>query len=126
MAVKPGKTPQAPAIPPPRSALPQRSSTVRLDLNNPEFQKDLFNLPKSDFIQAGATLRKIAQQTWQQVYLDPGLKWEKIWSIKLPAGIEAIYSLRLSQHRRALAYREGDFMRLLTIPSDHDTTYGKK
>ncbi len=28
--------------------------------------------------------------------------------------------------RRATAYREGDFMRFLTIQQDHDSTYGKK
>ena len=61
-----------------------------------------------------------------QVYRDNGLKWEKIISVKPPKGIEAFYSLRITQSRRATAYREGDFMRLLTIASDHDATYGKK
>jgi len=54
------------------------------------------------------------------------LKWEKIVSAKLPLGIDAIYSLRITQSRRATAFRDGDFIRLLTIASDHDTTYGKK
>ncbi len=31
-----------------------------------------------------------------------------------------------SQVYRDNAYREGDFIRLLTIASDHDATYGKK
>lgn len=104
----------------------QKSSKVLLDLNNPVFQKDLFDLPKAEFVQAGKTFRKLAGMTWQQVYADSGLKWEKITSIKPPEGIAAIYSLRISQNRRALAYRADDYMRLLSIPPDHDATYGKK
>jgi hypothetical protein len=64
--------------------------------------------------------------TWDQVYRDKGLKWEKIGSIKPPTGIDVIYSLRITQSRRATAYRDGDFIRLLTIAPDHDSTYGKK
>jgi hypothetical protein len=55
-----------------------------------------------------------------------GLKWEKITSIKPPQGIDAIYSLRITQSRRATSYRDGDFIRLLTIAPDHDATYGRK
>jgi hypothetical protein len=49
------------------------------------------------------------------VYQDPGLKWEKITSVPRPPGIEAVYSLRITQARRATAYRDGERMRLLTI-----------
>jgi len=54
------------------------------------------------------------------------LKWEKIVSVKPPIGIDAIYSLRITQARRATAYRDGEFIRLLTLAPDHDATYGKK
>lgn len=64
--------------------------------------------------------------TWQQVYRDQGLKWEKIVSVTPPASISAIYSLRITLSRRATAYRDGDFIRLLTIAPDHDATYGNK
>ena len=64
--------------------------------------------------------------TWQQVYRDNGLKWEKIVSLRPPAGIDAVYSLRITQARRATAFREGSFMRLLTVAPDHDSTYGRK
>ncbi|OIO77813.1 MAG: hypothetical protein AUJ86_07210 [Hydrogenophilaceae bacterium CG1_02_62_390] len=57
---------------------------------------------------------------------DNGLKWEKISSVKPAAGIDAIYSLRITQARRATAYRDAEFIRLLTIAQDHDSTYGKK
>jgi hypothetical protein len=50
----------------------------------------------------------------------------KVASIKPPQGIDAVYSLRISQSRRATAIRDGNFIRLLTIAPDHDTTYAKK
>lgn len=99
---------------------------VRLDLNNPVFQETLFNLQKAERHAAIDTLKKVRQLTWAQVYRDNGLKWEKIVSVKPPAGIDAIYSLRITQSRRATAWRDGDFMRMLTVAPDHDSTYGRK
>jgi len=99
---------------------------VRLDLNNPVFQDNLLTLQKPERHAALDTLHKIRQLTWSQLYRDQGLKWEKITSVRPPQGIDAIYSLRITQTRRATAYRDGDFIRLLTIALDHDATYGKK
>lgn len=99
---------------------------VRLDLNNPVFQDNLLRLQKSERHATLDTLSKICHLSWDQLYRDQGLKWEKITSIKPPKGIDAIYSLRITQARRATAHRDGDFIRLLTIAPDHDTTYGKK
>jgi hypothetical protein len=101
-------------------------SLVLLDLNSPIFQENLFSLPKPERHSAVETLKKIRQLSWPQLYGDRGLKWEKITSAALPEGIDAVYSLRLSQSRRATAYRDGDYMRLLSIVPDHDATYGKK
>jgi hypothetical protein len=99
---------------------------VRLDLNNPVFQQNLLTLQKQERHAALDTLKKLRQLTWNQVYRDQGLKWEKIISIKSPTGIDALYSLRITQSRRATAYREGEFIRLLSIAADHDSAYGKK
>jgi hypothetical protein len=99
---------------------------IRLDLNNPVFQENLLKLQKTERHAALETLNKIRQMTWNQVYRDNGLKWEKIISVKPPSGIDAIYSLRITQARRATAYRDREFIRLLTIAPDHDSTYGKK
>jgi hypothetical protein len=104
----------------------EKQSGVRLDLNNEVFQENWLSLDKSERNRVTDTLRKLRQLIWEQVYRDPGLKWEKIVSIKPPQGIDAIYSLRITQGRRATAYRHGDFLRLLTIESGHDATYGKK
>ena len=101
-------------------------SPVRLDLNNPTFQDGLFQLQKPERLAALDTLRKIRQLTWPQLYRDQGLRWEKIQSVKPPAGIDAPYSFRTTQARRCTAYRDGDFLRLLTIAQDHDSTYGRK
>lgn len=99
---------------------------VRLDLNNPVFQENLLNLQKPDRHAALDTLKKLRQLTWTQLYRDNGLKWEKIVSVTPPAGIDALYSLRITQARRCTAYRDGDFIRFLTIAPGHDSTYGRK
>ena len=104
----------------------QPEPTIRLDLNNPVFQEQLLTLQKPERHAALDTLNKIRQLTWNQLYRDPGLKWEKITSVRPPVGIDAVYSLRISRSRRATAHRDGEFMRLLTIAPDHDSTYGKK
>ena len=102
------------------------NTPVRLDLNNPVFQENLLMLQKPDRHAALDALNKLRRMTWNQVYRDKGLKWEKVVSVKPPAGIDAIYSLHITQSRRATAYRESDFIRLLSIAFDHDSTYGKK
>lgn len=107
-----------PAVPPP--------GRVRLDLNSPEFQKSLLELDKSERNRVLDTLKKLLQLDWSQVYRDPGLKWEKVASVRPPPGIDAIYSIRITQARRATALRSGDTLRLLTVQADHDATYGKK
>jgi len=99
---------------------------VRLDLNNPVFQEHLFHLQKPDRHAAVDSLKKIRQLTWAQLYRDNGLKWENIVSVKPPLGVDASYSLRITQSRRCTAVRDGDDMRFLTIAPDHDSTYGRK
>jgi hypothetical protein len=86
---------------------------VRLDLNNPIFQKNLFELDKPEQAAALKTLAKISKLAWDQLYRDAGLKWEKVSSVQPPAGVDAIYSLRITRSRRAVAWRENDFLRLL-------------
>ena|SRR5207249_6535387 len=104
----------------------KKPSRVLLDLNNVVFQENWLSLDKTERNRVTDTLKKLRQQTWEQVYRDAGVKWEKITSVAPPKGIDALYSLRITQSRRATAYRDGDFMRLLTIERDHDATYGKK
>lgn len=96
------------------------SGRVLLDLNLPALQDDLFNLDPNEYRQVAKTLRKIRTMTWDEVYRDPGLKWEAV------KGHPGVYSLRLSRGSRALAGRDRDAMRFIAIHSDHDAAYGKK
>jgi len=95
---------------------------IELDLNNPQFQLALFNLEKSQILALIGALAKIAQMNWSQIYRDSGLKWELIYSYKGPKG-ESRYSLRITKGFRAVAFRDGNWMRLLTLHPDHDSTY---
>jgi hypothetical protein len=104
----------------------QRARNVQLDLNNEIFQKNWLALDKSERERVTDTFRKLLQLTWDQVYRDQGLKWEKAASVKPPQGVDAIYTLRVTKSRRATAYRDGNFLRFLTIAPDHDAAYGKK
>ncbi|MGH8602593.1 MAG: hypothetical protein ACREXR_07395 [Gammaproteobacteria bacterium] len=96
--------------------------TVRLDLNNPVFQEALFRLEKAEQLAMLSTLRKIPELTWDQLYRDQGLKWEAIYSRNGPKG-ERIYSFRVTKKCRALVYREGEWLRILTLHPDHDSAY---
>jgi hypothetical protein len=103
-----------------------QSQPVKLDLNSPEFQKNLLELDETERNRVLDTLKKLLKLDWSQLYRDPGLKWEKITSVRPPKGVDAIYSLRITQARRATAVRDGDYVRFLTIQPDHDSTYGTK
>jgi hypothetical protein len=104
----------------------EQARKLQLDLNNPVFQENWLTLDKPERNRVTDTLRKLRQLTWDQLYRDQGLKWEKIVSVKPLQGIDAIYTLRITQSRRASAYRDGNFVRFLTIAPDHDAAYGKK
>jgi hypothetical protein len=99
---------------------------VRLDLNNPVFQGNLFALEKQERNAVLDTFNKLHKLTWNQVCRDQGLKWEKVYSVKQQEGIEAVYSLRITRSRRTETYCQQDFLRFITISQDNDSTYGKK
>jgi hypothetical protein len=95
---------------------------VQLDLNNPVFQKRLLNLPKKDQGNILGTLKKLMQMNWEQVYTDRGLKWEVVISRTGPHGVR-LYSFRIGEGFRGLAYREGNWFRILSLHPDHDSAY---
>ena len=99
---------------------------VELDLNSPVFQCAWDDLELAAQGKVLATFEKITQLTWNQVYRDMGLKWEKIHSIQAPKGIDALYSFRVSKSIRGIGFREDHFLRVLLIQPDHDAAYGKK
>lgn len=103
---------------------------VRLDLNDSDFLNDLFALDKNEKVQIIKVFEKISKLTWEQIYQDAGLKWEKIDPIP-PRLIRhltknkqlSLYSIRITQAKRAVVTRDGEFMRFLALPPDHDSTY---
>ncbi|HEX9689404.1 MAG TPA: hypothetical protein VGB47_10105 [Thermoanaerobaculia bacterium] len=52
--------------------------------------------------------------SWKQVYQDPGVRWEAIASKVGPAG-GRLYSLRLGKGFRAVACRQDDWLRILSL-----------
>ena len=99
---------------------PQR---VRLDLNSPEFLGVFLRLDSVTLLQVAASLDRIQKLDWTNVYASKGLHWEAIDHIKAPDGKASVYSVRLSQKIRALAFRDGDFMRFISLHPDHDSAY---
>ena len=99
---------------------------VQLDLNNPEFQRSWIELEADEAERVRSAFKKILKLTWQDIYKDKGLHWEKIQSLPAPQGIDSLYTFRLSKSSRGVGYREGNFLRVLLVNADHDATYGKK
>jgi hypothetical protein len=100
---------------------------IQLDLNNPEFQANLLALEKSDAgllatVSVLKTLRLLQAMSWDQLQSSKGLRWELIQSRQGPAG-QRLYSLRISRSCRAVAWRDGPWLRLLSLHPDHDSAY---
>lgn len=97
---------------------------VKLDLNSPEFLDVFLRLELSELKQVVSSLRRLRELDWNLVYRHTGFKWEAIRHIRTPNGATA-YSLRLSGKIRAVAYRDGDFLRIVSLHPDHDSAYGR-
>ena len=95
---------------------------IQLDLNNPEFQANLLALEKADAWAVLKTLRLLQAMTWEQLQSSKGLRWELIQSRQGSAG-ERFYSLRISRTCRAVAWRDGPWLPLLSLHPDHDSAY---
>jgi hypothetical protein len=94
---------------------------ISLDLNSPEFQ-DVLGLELTDLKQVVASLRRLRALDWSGLYRHTGFQWEVVNHLKAP-NASKVYSLRLSQRIRAIAFREGDFLRLVALHPDHDSAY---
>jgi hypothetical protein len=97
-------------------------SRIRLDLNSPEFLDVFFSLQADELKQVVASLRRLRVLDWNSLYRHTGFRWEAIEHLKAPGGAK-VHSLRLSQRIRALAFREGDFLRLISLHPEHDSAY---
>jgi hypothetical protein len=103
--------------------VPAVSSLVRLDLNSLEFQDIFFRPELGELKQVVTSLARLRELDWNNLYRHPGYRWEAIEHLKAPNGAK-VYSLRLSQKIRAIAYRDGNFLRLISLHPDHDSAYG--
>jgi hypothetical protein len=104
----------------------QNVKNIQLDLNNPLFQESWFQLESHDAERVRSSFERVNKLSWSEFYKSKGFRWEKVESIPGPSGVDALYSFRITISVRAVAYREGNFMRVLYIQPDHDATYGKK
>lgn len=95
---------------------------IRLDLNNQVFQSQWFSLEKEDRSAVLQSCIKIAALEWEELYRDKGFRWELIHSRRALDGSK-LYSLRVTKKMRAAARRSGEFLELLTLHPDHDSTY---
>jgi hypothetical protein len=95
---------------------------VRLDLNSPEFLDVFLRLELAELKQVVTSLRRLRELDWDTVYRHAGFRWEAIEHLKGPNDTR-VYSLRLSQKVRAVAFRDGDFLRLISLHPDHDSAY---
>jgi hypothetical protein len=93
---------------------------IRLDLNNPECQANLLAMEKQEAWAVLKTLRLLQTMSWEQLQSSKGLRWELIQSRQGPAG-ERLHSLRISRSCRAVAWRDGPWLRLLSLHPDHDS-----
>ena len=93
------------------------SQPIQLDLNNPVFQRQLFGLPPKEQREVLSAFQKLVRMDWDQLYRDKGLKWEVILSRTGPTG-GRIYSLRIGKEFRTVAYREGNWLRMLSLHPD--------
>jgi hypothetical protein len=93
---------------------------VRLDLNFPDFQAQLFSLDVNELKPIFKTFKKLSGMTWAEVYRDSGLKWEEVKTRK------GTYTIRVSRQCRTAVARIGDTLCFKALHYDHDGAYGKK
>jgi hypothetical protein len=96
---------------------------ILLDLDNPVFQETWFSQDRVDALAVLTMLRKLSRMEWDTLYRDKGLRWEAVISRSGPRG-QRIYGLRVTQRIRAVVYRDGDFLRFLSLHPEHDSAYG--
>ena len=95
---------------------------MKIDLNFPPFQQDLFSLDKTKLSIFVQSVKKINKMDLRQVQKSSGLNLEKIKNIKTPNG-KTLYSIRMSKSFRAVICIEDDFIRFISLHPDHDTAY---
>lgn len=101
---------------------------VECDLEFPRILEELAELSIDELDQVEASIRKINQMSWDQIYKTSsktqkrGLNWEPIAGQTTRSG-KTIASIRISKKFRARVCRDGKFMRFISLHPDHDSAY---
>ena len=97
---------------------------MKIDLNFPDFQKELFKLERNELFAFIKTLKILSRMDFDQFRRSPGLNLEKLKNIKTRKGLP-IYSIRISRSFRAILSMEGEYLRFISLHPDHDSAYEK-
>ena len=95
---------------------------MKIDLNFPDFQKDLFKLEKKELYALIKTFRTLSRMGFDQLRSSSGLNLEQIKKTKTRKG-NPIYSIRITRSFRAILSIEGDYLRFISLHPDHDSAY---
>ena len=95
---------------------------MKIDLNFPDFQKDLFKLQKKELYALVKTFRTLSRMDFDQLRSSSGLNLEQIRKTKTRKG-SRIYSIRITRSFRAILSIEGDYLRFISLHPDHDSAY---
>ena len=95
---------------------------MKIDLNFPPFQQDLFSLDKTQLTAFVKSVKKINKMDLRQVRQSSGLNLEKIKNLKTSNG-KTLYSIRMSKSFRAVICIEDDFIRFISLHPDHESAY---
>ena len=95
---------------------------MKIDLNFPPFEQDLFSLDKTQLTAFVKSVKKINKMDLRQVQQSSGLNLEKIKNLKTSNG-KTLYSIRMSKSFRAVICIEDDFIRFISLHPDHDSAY---
>jgi len=95
---------------------------MKIDLNFPPFQQDLFSLDKTQLTAFVKSVKKINKMDLRQVQQSSGLNLEKIKNLKTSNG-KTLYSIRMSKSFRAVICIEDDFIRFISLHPNHDSAY---
>lgn len=95
---------------------------MKIDLNFPDFQKDLFKLEKKELYALIKTLRTLSKMNFDQLRSSSGLNLEQIKKTKTRKG-NPIYSIRITRSFRAILSIDGDYLRFISLHLAHDSAY---
>ena len=95
---------------------------MKIDLNFPPFQQDLFSLDKTQLTAFVKSVKKINKMDLRQVRQSSGLNLEKIKNLKTSNG-KTLYSIRMSKSFREVICIEDDFICFISFHPDHDSAY---